>query len=152
MPHRSLCLLQNIIASCVFLSLPSLLYHTLACTFCVSADQSRESEMGQWKEGEHNKQGGEKHRVRSEEPLQCMLRGAMFKALTSQVLCWSSLCRAGCVCAGGLLSVSIDCRSMALRSNWKANIVQHIPGITSYCSNKYAILQCLFLVRLCCSH
>ena len=83
------------------------------------------------------------------------------------VLCWrlshlkyyggvacggQGVCVCVCVCVLGGCSVSIDCRSMALRSNWKANIVQHIPGITSYCSNKYAILQCLFLVRLCCSH
>lgn len=50
-------------------------------------------------------------------------------------------CGVQCVCP--LLSVSIDCHSMAQRSNWKANIVQHISGITSYCSNKYAILLCL---------
>lgn len=68
-------------------------------------------------------------------------------------------CCAGVACGGYHPSIcwwvggiSIDCRSMALRSNWKANIVQHIPWITSYCSNKYAILLCLFLVRLCCSH
>lgn len=42
-------------------------------------------------EREQNKQG--RREAGDEEPLACMLRGAMFKALTSQVLSWSIPCR-----------------------------------------------------------
>lgn len=73
--------------------------------------------------------------------------------LISQVLCWRGLYVVVCWVVVTLLCFSIMCYSKALRSNWKANIVRHVPRIMSHCCiYMHAILQCLFLVWLCCSH
>lgn len=56
--------------------------------------------------------------------------------LTSQVLCWRSLC---VVVVRTLLCFLIMCYSKALSSNWKANIVRHVSGI--YVSLLYIYMQ-----------